>query len=52
MLKVLVVDDEKDVAAIVQKVLSHAGFEVKVEHDPIEAYKKFRQRLRLDSLHH
>lgn len=38
-----VVDDEKDVGTIVHKVLSHAGFEVKVEYDPIEAYKKFKR---------
>jgi DNA-binding response OmpR family regulator len=40
--RILVVDDEKDVATIVQIGLSKAGFAVKVEYDPIEAYKKFR----------
>lgn len=41
--RLLIVDDEVDIATVMRKSLELAGFVVTAEFDPIEAFKKFRR---------
>lgn len=40
--KILIVDDNKDIASLLSKILSPQGHEVKVTHDGLEAIKLFK----------
>lgn len=40
--RLMIIDDEADIATVMKKSLEKAGFAVDVESDPIEAFKNFR----------
>lgn len=42
--RLLVVDDEKDIATVLRRGLEHAGMQVDAAHSPAQALQKFKER--------